>query len=266
MHHLALAVASLLVASGCYSGTRATRDVNHAWLGHSRADLEARWGTPSDVVATGEATTLVWTRYGRRIDLPRVSGRLDVAPDGFEASARIEAGRITRTSRHVIAETDATGHIVSVEGRTLRYGPPPGLNMRWGFLLGFHAGMGRLDDTETPLPGGGLYIGGMLSPTLGLVGAYSMSSGNSDDGGAMAFAWSLGAQKWVASRLWLRAGPAMILGFDPGFNDVGLEPGIATAASYAVVRSGSFVLDVRADLNVGTKTRFGVLGIGVNIN
>jgi hypothetical protein len=45
-----------------------------------------------------------------------------------------------------------------------------------------------------------------------------------------------------------------------------LSPGAVGAVSYAVVRAGSFVLDVRFDATLSTKTAFGMFGIGANVN
>ena len=38
------------------------------------------------------------------------------------------------------------------------------------------------------------------------------------------------------------------------------------APSYALVRSGSFVLDLRFDATLSTAAAFGTLGVGVNAN
>lgn len=265
--HLVPLMAVALVGSACYGGKRATRDVNRAWQGHTRDQLVAAWGKPARVQTHGDQRALVWTITGHHITLPQISGRIDVRPGSIEAEGSFEPGTIRRTFRHVIARVDASGTIVNVRGPSLRWGPPEGLNMRWGFLFGVHAGFGRLDDTGSPLPSGGLYIGGMLSKTIGLVGVYSMAAGKQDgEGSAMGFAWGLGVQWWPSARLWLRAAPAMVLGFDPGFENAGLEPGITTGASYALVRRKSFVFDFRVDLTSGTSTAFGTVGLGVNIN
>jgi hypothetical protein len=126
--------------------------------------------------------------------------------------------------------------------------------------------MGRLDDTSTPLPSGGLYIGGMLSPTLGLIGCFSMVTGMDDEGGAIGFAWGMAVESWLATRLSVRGGAAMILDLDPGFEDPTLGPGLIGGASYALVKAGSFVLDLRLDVTAGPSAVFGNLGIGVNMN
>jgi len=260
--------AALACVSGCYTGTRATLDANATWRGRSRTALVARWGTPTAVEAQADGTTaLVWTREGHRVEeLPSGSLRFELDAEGLDAELIARPGVVVKTQSHVVALVDTHGLVAAVRGRSLRLGIPEGVNMRWGFLFGVHAGMGRLDDTSMPLPSGGMYIGGMLSRAVGLVGTFSLASGSDDDGGAMGFAWGLGAQWWPSTRVSLRAGPAMVLAFDPGFEDAGLEPGVNGAASYALIKSGSFVLDVCLDLTAGTSTSFGSLGIGVNVN
>lgn len=251
---------------GCYSGRQVTPDINVAWKQHKASEIHADWGTPSTVRADGTGSVHVWTIKHRHYQLPTLRARLNVGPDGLDAYGEARAGKKWTTSTDVNVHVDASGLITHVEGPSLRWGPPDDANMRWGLLLGMHAGMGRLDDTSTPLPSGGLYIGGMLDPTLGLVGSYSFTSGSDDAGGAIGMSWALGPQWWPDTRLSLRAGPAMILAFNPGFEDVGLEAGINGGASYALIRSGTFTLDVRLDLTAGSSTRFGNVGIGVNLN
>lgn len=256
----------VLASLGCYTARSANHDVNQVWVGRSQGTLEAHWGPPA---ATSDAQGQRQLRYSfhrSRTTLPSGGGHLIVEEGYVDVGLELRPGTITRYRRDVLIRLDPAGRILSMTGPSIRWGPPDDANMRWGFLLGGHAGMGRLDDTSSPLPGGGLYVGGMLSPTLGLVGTFSLASGSDDDGGAMAFAWGLAPQLWVATRVWLRAGPAMILAFDPGFENAGLEPGVTTGASFAVIRSGTFVLDLRADVSVGTDTQFGTLGIGVNLN
>ncbi len=267
MTNSAVLLAGLIVTTtACYGGKRATVDVNEAWRGRTQGELVRHWGKPGTVRPMRDGSHLVWTRTGRRITLPYATGRVDVGPGRIDIAGEFSPGSIRTTTHELIAAVDARGIVGDIRGRSLRKGPPSGLNMRWGFLLGGHVGMGRLDDTKSALPSGGLYIGGMLSRTVGLVGTYSMAAGKDDAGSAMAFGWGLGVQVWTSARTWLRAGPAMVLAFNPGFEDAGLEPGIAVGGSYAIVRSRSFVLDLRVDLVGGTETSFGTLGLGVNIN
>ena len=76
----------------------------------------------------------------------------------------------------------------------------------------------------------------------------------------------LALQYWPTERLNVRAGPAMVIDTDPEPGNAALAPGGIAAASFAVVRAGSFVLDVRFDTTVSTASAFGTLGIGVNVN
>lgn len=262
---VALVLVGVLVA-GCYGSIEATRDTNRHWRGRSRAQLESQWGAPHEARREQAGAVLRYSFSRSRVQLPSASGYLVTGPGRFEGQAVFRPGVIEHIRHDALVAVGNDGIVLEVRGPSLRWGPPDDVNMRWGGLFGAHAGMGALDDTSTPLPSGGLYIGGMLSPTLALVGTFSMAAGKDDAGGALAFAWGLAPQYWVHSRVWLRAGPAMILAFDPGFENVGLEPGATTGASYALIRSRSFVLDLRLDLSVGTSTVFGTAGIGVNIN
>ena len=252
--------------SACYGGARATRDANDAWRGRSRGAIEARWGTPAASSIDHDVTTLTWSHSHRHFELPSGRASLTIEDGGFDAEAELRPGSTWTTSTEVIARVDAADMILSVEGPSLRWGVPRDANLRWGLIMGMHAGLGRLDDTSTPLPGGGVYIGGMLSRTLGLVGTFSLVTGTDDDGAAMGFVWGLAPQWWLAARLWVRAGPAAVLAFDPGFENIGLEPGLTGGASYAIVRAGSFVLDLRLDVTTGTSVTLGTIGIGVNSN
>ncbi|MCB9558928.1 MAG: hypothetical protein H6709_00335 [Kofleriaceae bacterium] len=266
---LASACPLVLVAvavAGCYHGARATRDVNRAWQGRSRAELEARWGRPATVAAQGDGAVLTWSISRQHVELPSASASLTLAPGSFDAQASWQAGKVWTSTTEVVAAVDAGGRVVGVDGPSLRWGAPRGLNLRWGAILGLHVGMGRLDDTGTPLPSGGLYLGGMIGPRLGLVGTMAMVSGSDDAGGAMGFAWGMGAQWWPSARVALRAGPALVLAFDPGFEDPSLGPGLDGAASLALVRAGSFVLDLRLDLVASPSSTFGSVGVGVNVN
>jgi hypothetical protein len=263
MRGLAIVLLFVSGATGCYAGARATRDVNAAWRGRSRAQLEARWHRPAIVTDDGK---LVWTHTRQHVELPGGSAALHVGPGEFDARAELRPGVVWNTTTEVVATVDAASTVVSVEGPSLRYGPPRGLNMRWGTLLGAHVGMGRLDDTATPLPSGGAYLGGMLSPTLGLVGTFSLVAGSDDAGGAMGLAGGVAAQWWPLARLWLRAGPALILSFDPGFDNAALTVGATTGVSYAVLRLRVFVLDLRLDVTGAPGVVFGSAGVGVAIN
>ena len=262
---LTTSLALLLTASACYTGASVERDINKAWKGRQVAQIETSWGKSEIVASAPGVDTHAWKYVSRRFSLPSGSANLSVEGNAFEFNAQLRPGSITRYTTQVVADVQA-GVITDVRGPSLRWGPPNDANIHWGFLLGAHVGMGRLDDTSTPLPSGGLYIGGMLSRQLALVGSFSMVSGIDDEGGAMGFSWALSPQYWVSTRVWLRAGPAAILAFDPGFENVGFDLGVAAGASYAVIKSGTFALDLRADLTGGSDVAFGSLGIGVNLN
>lgn len=268
-------LAIYVVMTGCYSGSRASRDINAAWRGRAAVELQAHWGT-GDVAATPTGQTITWWRTSTNIELPSISGHLDAAgaigPGGGEghvdAALDAKPGSITKHRTELVATIDTSGRVVDIVGPTLYLGksPPSGTNMRWGTIFGLHAGAGALDDATSPLPSLGLYIGGMIGPRLGLVGSYAFVNATSDDGAAMGHAWSFGVQYWPADRVWLRAAPAMVLTLDPGLEDPALQPGLATGASYALVRGRTFVLDLRVDAIAATSSTFGTVGIGVNAN
>lgn len=255
-------ISVLALVSACYHGDAATRDVNAAWRGRTRAEIEATWGRP----AGSNATTAAWSYTTTHIELPSAAAAIAITPTSVDVDAAARPGEIWKTSTTASAEFDASGRIVDVRGPSLHWGAPRDENLRWGTIFGFHAGMGRLDQTSTPLPSGGLYIGGMLGPRMGLVGTFSMVSGTGDSGGAIGFGWGLGLQYWPLTRLSVRAGPAFVLAWDPGFNDASPNVGGNGAVSYAIVRTRVFVLDLRLDATVASSVAFGSLGVGVNVN
>ena len=263
---LALGLALLLPAAGCYSGGRATRDVNASWRGRTRSEIVARWGGPAARARQGDATVLRWSHDHLHVTLPSGRAAVSVEPGRAEAVAELRPGAIWHTTTGVSARIDASSRVTAVEGASLGWGPPNDANLRWGTVLGAHVGMGMLDDTGTPLPSGGLYIGGMLGPRLGLVGTFALASGSDDAGGAMGFAWGMAAQWWPSTRVWLRTGPALVLDLSPGFSDPTLSPGLASGASVAVVKVGRLILDLRLDLITGTSVVFGSAGVGINMN
>lgn len=263
---LMLVLAHLLALGGCYTGQRAARDVNAAWRGRTRAAIEARWGKPAAVTAQGSVTALRWSHTRMHVLLPSAEAELTIEPGRVEGAAALQPGAVWSSSTEVVALVDAGGIITSVHGPSLRWGPPNDANLRWGTILGLHAGMGRLDDTSTALPSGGVYIGGMLARTLGLVGTFSLVSGTDDAGAAMGFAWGVAAAWWPVTRVSVRGGPALVLAFDPGFDNAGLGPGLTGGASVTLVKAGRFVLDLRVDLTAAPSVVFGNVGIGVNLN
>ncbi len=263
----AVVVTGLLV--GCYSGNRASRDINASWRGHTRAQIEARWGKAMEAsdANDGDAPLLVWRRVDQHVELPSAEGHAAIGPTGFDIHFEAEAGKVWTTNTDVIARLDGAGNVADVIGPSiyLQKGPPRGTNMRWGFLFGFHAGMGMVAGADTPLPSLGLYMGGMLGPRLGLVGAYQFVNGNDPDGYAMGMSWAVAAQYWPIDRLWLRAGPAFVVDKDP-VDGGEVDVGVATGASFALIRGRVFVLDLRLDATVATGVAFGSAGVGVNIN
>lgn len=272
--------AVLACAPACYTGAPANRDVAAAWRGHARAELVDRWGAPARTTPIeGDAEALVYAHDVRHVELPEFAvvaphAHADVAVPGgtlhadvVGLGAAVRPGLVWHSTTTAVAVVDpATATIARVDGATLRWGPPNDANLHWGTIYGLHVGMGRLDATSTPLPSGGAYLGGMLSPTLGLVGTFDLAAGTGDRGGAMGFAWGMAAQYWPLTRLWVRAGPAMLLAFDPGFANPALHPGGTAAASYAFVKVGRFVVDLRADVAAGPSVAFGSVGVGVAVD
>jgi hypothetical protein len=257
------AAAVALALSACYSGVRASRDIDAAWRGHSRAELEARWGRPADE-SHEDQTYLRFTHVHEQVELPGGSAAFSSGPRHAEGFVEVHAGAIWHTTTDAIAAVDPSGTIVDLRGHSVEWGPPEGANLHWGAIFGAHVGMGRLDDTGTPLPSGGLYIGGMLDPHLGLVGTYSFVSGNADAGSSIGMAAGIGAQYFESDRLALRAGPAAILWWSPGFSDTHATGGLDGSAAYAIVRAGTFALDLRLDVVAGPGVAFGSIGVGVN--
>ncbi len=255
-----------LLPGACYHGHEASQGINASWRGRSASELQSEWGQPAESQEMGALTRLRYSHTTRHTALPSAQAQLKIGPEGLDAYGEVRGGTTSEHTIDVNAYVDKSGTVQTIEGPSLRWGPSDAANLRWGILFGMHAGLGRLDDTGTPLPSGGGYIGGMLGPRIGMVGSYSLAAGLDSEGGAIGQSWSLGAVWWPQTRISLRAGPAMILAFDPGFANVGLEAGLNASASYALLRSGSFVLDLRADLNAGTSSRFASLGIGVNVN
>lgn len=276
----------MLLLAGCYTGAPANRDVAMSWRGRTRVELEERWGAPKRHDAAPPNDVMVWTYQTTRIDLPEggvsveerevgagahaeVAGavaEVGVSATVLDVSAAFKPGVIWRTTHEAAALVQPDGVIADMRGAALHWGPPNDENLHWGTILGAHVGMGRLDTTPTPLPSGGAYIGGMIGPTLGLVGTYSLVAGSGDGGGAMGMAAGFGAQYWPINRLWLRAGPALLLAFDPGFANARLRPGATAGASYAFVKVGVLAVDLRFDLNAGPSTMFGTVGVGINLN
>jgi hypothetical protein len=255
----------LLAVAGCYHGARASRDIDLAWRGHARAELESRWGAPA-AEAHEDQTLLRYTHTHYDVDLPSGSAAVSIGPGHAEGFVEWKAGTIWRSHTDAIVALDPAAVITEVRGASVEWGAPDGANLHWGPIFGLHVGMGRLDDTGTPLPSGGAYLGGMITPQLGLVGTYAFVSGTSSAGSAIGMAAGMAAQYFPADRVSLRAGPAAILSFSPGFADARFTAGVDASASYAFVRHGTFALDLRFDFVTGPGTAFGSIGVGVNRN
>ncbi|MEO6776924.1 MAG: hypothetical protein ABI467_28565 [Kofleriaceae bacterium] len=268
---------TLLALGACYTAAPANRDVAASWRGRSSAEITDRWGAP----ARHDGDALVWSYATTSVELPEA--HIEVHPAAVVAhvdgagitgtavatapivEAAFKPGEISRT-RHDAAAFVQHGVVTEVEGAALHWGPPNDVNLHWGTIFGAHLGMGRLGNTSTPLPSGELYIGGMITPQLGLVGTYTFASGTDSAGGAIGMAGGFAVQYWPINRLWVRGGPAMLLAWDPGFANGRLEPGVTLAASYAFVKVGKLAVDLCLDGAGGPHTAFGALGVGINLN
>lgn len=211
-----------------------------------------------------------WSFTRVKLDLPDVFVSVVRTPNQIDFTGALQPGRVWHEKTDAAALLDPRGTIVNVDGASLHWGPPNDVNLHWGVIFGMHAGMGRLSTTSTPLPSGNAFIGGMLGPTFGLVGTATLVAGTSDAGGAMVLGGGVAAQWWPITRLWVRAGPAMVLRFDPGFMNAALRPAAETSASYAFVKVGRFVVDVSLDVGatfVGSdNVTFGLAGVGVAVD
>ena len=260
-----LTLACIVTGTACYTGPRAARDVNLAWRGHARIELDARLGVPRVMEPQANGTTLLrWTHRGHdHFELPGGTFALNLTPTQLDAHAEFRPGSIQAVEYDVAAALiDPNGTVLSFDSGWLAAGIPRGMNARTGIIFGLHGGFGRLDDASTPMPSVGAYIGGMLTADIALLGAYAFVNGKTGDEFVQGHSWGLAVQYWPTERFNVRAGPAMVLNTDP----VGLAPGGIAAASFAVIRAGSFVLDVRFDATVSTASAFGTLGVGVNVN
>ncbi len=262
-------LASIGAGVGCYSGPRAARDINVAWQGHARVELEARLGVPTAIAGQPDgASALRWTRRGHDVQsLPSGHLNVEVTPTSFHLDAAARPGEVRAYDFDIAsALVDPGGRVVRFESGSIAAGIPAGMNARTGVVFGLSLGMGRLDDASTPLPSLSTYIGGMIGPRLALVGAYTFVNGSASGEYVHGHSWAFAAQYWPTVRLSLRAGPAMVIDVDAMPGNAAIRPGGAGAASFAVVRAGSFVLDLRFDATVSTSSAFGMLGVGVNVN
>ncbi len=264
-----MTLACIVASTGCYTGSRAARDINLAWRGHARVDLEARLGTPRVVTTQPDGTTLArWTHRGHTVvDLPSGGFSLDVTSTSVDINAELDPGTVTAVEYDIASAVfDPNGTVLAFDSGWLSAGIPDGHNAHTGIVFGLHGGAGRLDDASTPMPSLGVYIGGMLTAQVALVGAYAFVNGKQGDDFVQGHSWGLAAQYWPTARFNVRAGPAMVIDTDPEPGNAALAPGGIAGASFAVLRAGSFVLDVRFDATVSTSSAFGTLGVGVNVN
>ncbi len=262
-------IALFLLVTGCYSATAAAPDINAAWRGRARVEVEARLGPATQQAQQPEGTTaLRWVGHGVNVSsLP--SGHLDLklSPGSFSLDAEAKAGVVEKYDfTRALALVGPGGAILEFDG-AFAANFPSGLNARTGLVMGLTAGMGAFSDATTPIPSTAFYIGGMIGPQLALIGTYNfVNAKDSKLGYAMGHAWGFGVQYWPAARVAVRAAAAAVIDLDPGLKNATFAPGGTFGAGYAIVRSGSFVLDLRADMIVSTSAAFGMAGVGVNVN
>lgn len=262
------AMFGLWAFTGCYTQADVAHEVNAGWRGHAAVEVQAHLGPPNHTVPVADGTThLRWTAKSKSVTLPSGHLHVDLSPTSFAVDAAVRPGTVEEVEYDVAsAVVDPRGTILALDAG-FAVGGMLGGNRRTGIVFGLHGGVSSLDDARSPLPGLGLYIGGMLGPRHALIGTYSFANGRAaDDSCVHGHAWGLALQYWPLERLALHAGPAMVLDTDPMPDSATIAPGAVGAVSYAVVRAGSFVLDLRVDATVSTAGAFGVFGVGVNVN
>lgn len=232
-----LTVACVALASGCYSGVGAAPEVNDAWRGRQAVELEARLGRPRAVTPRPDGAQLTWTYGGE---------------DYEEMLAT--------------AFVDQQGRVLQFESESVAAGIPDDANIRTGAVYGLSIGMGALDDANTSLPSLQAYIGGMIGPRFALLGAYTFVNGLEDDDYVHGHSWAFAVQHWPTARINIRGGAAMVLDTDAGDANPTFAFGGVGALSFAAVRAGMFVLDVRLDATISQQGAFGLVSVGVNVN
>jgi len=256
-----------VLATGCYSARAAAPDINDAWRGRGRLELEARIGPATQEGKQPDGNiALKWIGHGTNIvSLP--SGHLDlkISPTSFSIDAAANPGVVERTTyTRALAIVAPGGAVLEFDG-AFAAGFPDGLNVRTGLVMGLTAAAGAFSNATTPMPSLGLYIGGMIGPRLALIGSYQFVNAKGEDDYAMGHVWGFGVQHWPAARLAVRALGVAGVDIEPN-EDASFGPGATAGVGYALVRSGSFVLDVRVDGIFTTQAAFGLAGIGVNVN
>lgn len=262
-------LALLVLVTGCYTVNSASSDINAAWRGRARVELEGRIGAPTQQAQQPDGTlALRWVGHGYDVvEAPSAHLDLKITPTAFALDAAAKPGVVEKTEfTRALAVIAPTGGIVQFDG-AFAANFPEGMNARTGVVMGLSGAMGAFADASSPFPSMGAYIGGMIGPRTALVGSYAFVNGKDPDVGyAMGHAWGFGVQYWPAAGFNVRASGAAVLDLDPGLENPTIAPGGMAAASYAVVRSGSFVLDARFDAILSTSAAFGMFGVGVNVN
>jgi len=126
------------LACGCYHGDAATRDVNAAWQGRTRAELEGTWGAP----AGSNATSAAWSFTTTHVELPSAAASIAITPTSVDVNAVGHTGEVWKTQTTATATFDAGGRIAELRGPSLHWGAPRDANLRWGTIFGLHAGLG----------------------------------------------------------------------------------------------------------------------------
>src|SRR6478735_1345061 len=102
----------VLALSGCYAGSRAADDVNLAWRGHARVEVEAKLGKPSATLPQTDGTSvLAWSRTGINIaSLPSGGLHVDITPASFSFHAEAQPGVVEKYQFDVAsAQVDPNG-------------------------------------------------------------------------------------------------------------------------------------------------------------
>ena len=159
----------LLTLAGCYAGSSAAGDVNAAWRGHARVDVEARLGRPTAVVPQPDGTSvLAWSRTGVNIaSLPSGGLHVDITPASFEFHAEAQPGVVEKYQFDVAtAVVDPNGTLLRFDSGSIAAGIPKGENIRTGIIYGGSAAAGIFKSATSMRPSLGAYIGGMIGPRM----------------------------------------------------------------------------------------------------